>query len=303
MEDKTINHRGTEPQRVIELWSCRVLNSQTLRLSKLSKLKYLAPILLLLCVFAGFCGFAVFSLAQEEADQRLNTFELSEYRQDGKKKWHILGESANILDKFVYLRNVALTAYGDENTATLSAAEGTYNRESQDMQLEKDVLVTTADGARLTTDSLDWHSNEKTITTEDNVLISRNNIQTSGRGGSFKSDLKFAQVINDVEVEINDHNPTVITCDGPLEVDYEKNLAKFYNNVIITDERGKIFADSMDVILNPKTNTVERVLAVGNVKIIRGDDTTYSDKAEYIAAEGRVILTGKPKLVIYPKDE
>ena len=35
------------------------------------------------------------------------------------------------------------------------------------------------------------------------------------------------------------------------------------------------------------------------MKIQRGENTTYSDKATYIEAEKKIVLTGTPKLVIY----
>ena len=45
--------------------------------------------------------------------------------------------------------------------------------------------------------------------------------------------------------------------------------------------------------------SVKTIVAEGNVKIQRGENTTYSDKATYIEADKKIILTGAPKLVIY----
>lgn len=243
---------------------------------------------------------------EEEPQQQANSFTLTEYKEDGNKKWEIIGKSANILEKLVHMTDIVAIAYGEDNTTTLSAKEGTYNRESQDIHLEKDVVATTSDGARLTTDSLDWDEKERIVTTDDKIRVNRENIETTGKGGLARPDLKYVQLKEDVEVKIDTQssvNPTIITCDGPLEVDYEKNLAIFHNNVIVTDEKGKIFADKMDVYVDPKANKVDRVFATGNVRIVRGENTTYSEQAEYIAKEGRVILTGSPKLVLFPEQK
>ena len=39
-----------------------------------------------------------------------------------------------------------------------------------------------------------------------------------------------------------------------------------------------------------------------NVKIRQGQSSTLSERAVYLAKEGRVILTGAPQLVIYPDE-
>ena len=91
---------------------------------------------------------------------------------------------------------------------------------------------------------------------------------------------------------------TTITCDGPLELNYKKNRASFLNNVKVEDREGNIFADRIDVYYNPTTRRIKCVVARDNVRIVNGENVTYSEKAIYLVDEGRVVLPNRPKLVI-----
>ena len=62
---------------------------------------------------------------------------------------------------------------------------------------------------------------------------------------------------------------------------------------------GVIDADKITINLDPSTRRVKEIVAEGNVKIKQGENITYSDKAVYVEAERKILLTGKPKLVIY----
>jgi hypothetical protein len=115
--------------------------------------------------------------------------------------------------------------------------------------------------------------------------------------GQVRSTLKSPAHAEQVEVTI--YPATIITCDGALEVDYENSKAIFHKNVHITDERGELFSDVMEVFFSP-TKEIDRVIASGNVRIVRGQDTAYADEATYIQREGKMLLKGAPKLVIFP---
>jgi lipopolysaccharide export system protein LptA len=70
--------------------------------------------------------------------------------------------------------------------------------------------------------------------------------------------------------------------------------------VKITDQRGEICADEMKVVFDPKTRKIVRVVAIGNVKITREGNATYSKRAVYTVRDGRVRLIGKPRIVVIP---
>ena len=85
--------------------------------------------------------------------------------------------------------------------------------------------------------------------------------------------------------------------------DYENNQAYFNKNVKVVSEDGEIDADKITVNLDPSTKRVKEIIAEGSVCIKRGENITYSEKATYIEADKKIVLTGRPKLVIYQEGD
>lgn len=236
-----------------------------------------------------------------ESEQTIKSFSLVGYSEAGKKKWEIEGAVAQIFADVVNLSSIAAKAYGEETQVTLTADEGTFDKTNNNVQLNKNVTAVTDEGTKLTTDSLTWDAKTDSIVTDKRVLVEKENLTVEGNGAVAQPGLKQVKLNNDVTVKVKPQ--TVITCDGPLEVDYKNNIAYFNNNVLVEDDRGKISSDKMEVFFQPKTKTIDKVIATGNVKIVRGENTTYSEQATYTAADGKVVLTGQPKLVIYNQEQ
>ncbi len=205
-------------------------------------------------------------------DQQVMSFSLAGYEKSGKKKWEVEGKSADILAEVVNLTSVVAKAYGEEVNMTLVADRGVFNRVSNDVHFESNVVVTSTDGSILSTEALEWKNDEE-------------------------------KIYSDKAVKITAEKPvTTITCDGPMEVYYGKNYAEFNNNVKVDDERGQIYCDKAVAYYDSKTRQVSKIVATGNVKIVRGGSWTFSDEAVYLAQEQKVILTGSPKVMIYPEE-
>jgi lipopolysaccharide export system protein LptA len=109
-----------------------------------------------------------------------------------------------------------------------------------------------------------------------------------------------------------------ITCDGPLQIDYQKNIATFNNNVKVDRQGMQIESDIMEVYfitsagekeetmkeqVMPLGGKIDKIVARGNVKITRGENVSYSEEATYSAVDKKIILSGRPKLVIYSKED
>ncbi len=233
--------------------------------------------------------------------QQIVAFSLSGYNPDGSKKWDLQGQAAEIMGEMVKLSRVVAVAYGKEVNVTLTGDEGTLDKSNNDMTLEHHVVATTTDGARLTTDRLNWHAQSQQVTTDAQVLVERENLEIAGTAAIAEPEFKRVAVQEDVTMRIKPS--TLITCSGPLEVDYANNIAVFNENVIVTDERGQIFADRMDVWFEPKSSAIKKVLAMGHVVIVRGENRTYSEQAEYYADQNKVVLSGAPRLEIFSKDD
>jgi lipopolysaccharide assembly outer membrane protein LptD (OstA) len=106
-------------------------------------------------------------------------------------------------------------------------------------------------------------------------------------------------VVSEAEKGTGLAGETVITCDAEVEFNYEANTAVFSKNVKVASSDGVIEADRITLFLDIKTKKIKEVVAEGNVKITRGDNTSYSDKATYMETDKKVVLSGNPRIVFY----
>ena len=245
--------------------------------------------------------------AQEDSDQQFLEFNLSGHSKDGQKSWEVKGESADIFSDTVRLKNVDADLYGQEKV-NLKADSGSLNKASGDMHLEKDVVATTETGSKMTTNSLDWKRNSNLVTTPDKVKLEKDNLVATGTGAEAKTNLNQAQLKEDVTVEINSEdenkklNKTVITCDGTLDIDYQNSIAVFNKNVKVKDQRGDMSSDKMEVYFDSKTSSIIKIIAIGNVKIVQGQNESYSEQAIYTIEDKKITLMGRPKLILYSQE-
>lgn len=204
----------------------------------------------------------------DEIQHKVLAFNLEGLTDRGEKKWEVTGRSAEAVSETeVLLDEIVAKAYGEEAEATITADKGVYNKTKNNVRLEKNVKATI----------------ESTQAFAEGYV----NFTDVGQGTKPGNDRDGART------------KTVITCDGEVQFDYEKNQAYFDKNVKVANEDGNINADRITVNMDPSTKKITEIIANGNVRIKRGDNITYSEKATYIEADKKILLTGKPRLVIY----
>lgn len=290
----------------------------------------------------AFCSLFFVLCSAQESDQKINDFSLTGYGEKGKKNWDLSGKSADIFEEVVKLKDVIGNLYGKEEDIRLTAERGDFNKGNGKVHLEEDVVITTSTGTKLTTDSLDWDRRGRLLTTRDTVNIEKQNMTIVAKGIKGEPNLKKVALEKEVRLDIKSVNSNieansiktqetddagskdkmVITCDGPLEVDYDKNIAIFINNVKVERPDSTIYSDKMDVFFIPSGKgekeskeasgvsnssfmgtSIDKIIAKGNVKIVRGANLSYSDEAIYTASDKKIVLTGRPKLILYSTEE
>lgn len=244
----------------------------------------------------------------KDAEQQMVDFNFAGYEEGGTKKWDVSAEVADFFTEVVNMQNVIGRAYGKEDNMQLVADEGVYNKVAGTLHLQDNVIGTSDSGARLVTDSLNWDAQKSLITTEDKVDIKKENMQTIGTGVVAHQDLKTVTLKRDVTVNIDREEKgifrkTVITCDGSLDIDYNAEVAVFNDNVVATDEQGKMFADKMTVYFDTKTKKIRKVICTGDVKIENQDNSAYGEVVTYDANGQKARLTGRPCLIFYTQKE
>ena len=263
-------------------------------------------------------------LAQEvdqtkASGQQIDDFSLSGFGDKGKKSWDLAGKSADILNEVVKLKEVKGNHYAEKDSINLTADNGDFNKKSGVVHLQDNVVITTSGGAKLTTDSLDWDRKQQIVSTLDRVNLERADMNLSGVGAKGQTALKQVVLEKDVRLDVSPvdkkthlKEKIAITCDGSLDVDYEKNIAIFNNNVKVEKTDLTIYSDKMEVYFTPKSeankaasetavvsSSINKIIALGNVRIVRGENTSYSQEAIYNAIDKKITLTGRPQIVIY----
>lgn len=250
------------------------------------------------------------SLLEAQEEKEILDFNIASYTKEGRS-WELKGRSADIFEDTVKLKDLEANFYETEKI-TLTSKEGTFDRRNNLIHLEKDVKLVTETGLNLETDSLNYDVTQKMMRSLDSVNIQRENLSLKGNSLEAKPDLRLAEIKKDIVLEIERPNPEErkiqITCDGPLEINYEERVAVFTNNVKVETAEGEIASDTMEVyfdILETKdigSWKIDRIKAIGNVRITREKNISFSQEAVYLTKEKKITLIGKPKLVIYSEE-
>ena len=252
---------------------------------------------------------------KETAQQEVKDFSFAQYKEGGAEKWKLNGRSAEVLNNEVNIDYLSALSFGEGTILKLKANKGVFDKGENLVHISDNVVAVSTDGTKLTADHLVWDAETKNVSTDGSVNIKRPDMEITGTGAACDMEGKTAELKQDISATfkseeagtrerfetvpyMTDGQVTTITCDGPLELNYMQNRAYFYGNVKVEDSRGNILADRLDVYFSPKTKRVKCVVARGNVRIINGENVTYSEKAIYLVDQARVILPNRPKLVI-----
>ena len=272
---------------------------------------------IIIVIFILIC-FAVLSLdivaATDDAEQKILGFSLSNYDDKNEKTWDLQGDTLEVYGDIINLTNIKANVYGeeeDEEDMVLTADTGSFDRAEGKVHLQDNVIITSESGAKIMTDTLDWFQKNQLVTTEDKVNVSKDGLEAEGVGAVGHTDLKQVSLKKEVQVDIESGSKdskegmkkTTITCDGTLDIDFQAQTAIFNENVKADEGESQLYADKMTVYFNKDTKEIIKIISEGNVKIVRGEDTSYSEKAIYYAENQKITLIGKPKIVFYSDED
>ena len=138
-------------------------------------------------------------------DQVITGFSLTETTM-GEKDWHMEAAKAYIYEKRNILEAEAIeVTFFDgvgEVRSVLKADYGKLNRGSDDMEAIGNVVVRSADGVILETETLRWESELRKIISEDSVRIVRDEDVLTGWGFRGDPDLGSFRILRDMKATI-----------------------------------------------------------------------------------------------------
>jgi lipopolysaccharide export system protein LptA len=90
--------------------------------------------------------------------------------------------------------------------------------------------------------------------------------------------------------------PVIITS-RTLTADNKNHTAVFEGSVKAVSGDIEMYSDRMTVYYNESKKKINRIHAVGNVKVHRKNRALFADEAVYLEDERKIIFTGNPKVV------
>jgi len=276
--------------------------------------------------FLGAPVYAQGEIPTSSEPQQMEDFNLTGYGADGRKTWEVAGASMDMLDNEIKITDITARMFGDQENLVVTADRGNFDKETGVVRLIDNVRAVTDEGLKLTTEVLDWSQKDQIISTDEMVEVKRDNLTAVGRGLEAETGGKIARFEKDVILTIEQEGQAeeaapappkaleepfggpgklIITCDGSMQLNYDKQVAVFHDNVKVQTEGelGTLVADTMTVRFDAETREMDRIEANGNVQIHRGENISYSDGAIFTNAERKVVLTGRPRLVLFADSE
>ena len=232
----------------------------------------------------------------ENVTQQVESFTLSSVGDDGQSNWELEGESADIVEDKINLKNVNIKSRSKDASLTMKAKQGVIKKSEDKGIFKEDVVLAYDDGTTLSTDEIDWSFKKQTAKAAGPVFVKSGQMQTQADGALLKKEMNQIQLNKNILMKTG--SGTTIKCSGPLVLDYKKNVAFFNKDVRIENPKGIMTSDKMVVFFDPQKKKVSRVQATGGVKLLRGNSVSMSEKAVYFAEDGRAILTGNPVVFV-----
>ena len=120
--------------------------------------------------------------APSKADLQIKQLDLEEEAHG--IRWRLKADQALMYDQagLTQLRKLTANIFQKERAWTIVGEEGDLDRTSNNVEVRKNVIVTSDDGVRLETSVLRWDSQEKRLWTDAPVRLSREGSTVSGSG-------------------------------------------------------------------------------------------------------------------------
>ncbi len=254
---------------------------------------------IIVCVLSLVC-----SDVQAQEGNQAELVSLSGYTQEGHKKWDLLAESVEIFpeEDDIDLQSPKGVLYDNGDPEMyLKAQSGTYNPKTGNIFLKENVQMEEISGTKVKTSELYWDSEKAVLEMKNDVEITKNNAVITGRNMRVVKDKNIANLEENVKLKVfgsqATEHPSVITCTGKMEVNYQNNYVEFFDNVVISDPQINLKADYMKVFFDRPSRKLDRVICKGNVAVAQDTKKAMGGMAEYDGLEGVIYLSDHPKVL------
>jgi LPS export ABC transporter protein LptC len=140
-----------------------------------------------------------------EADYRITEIHIDETL-EGNLRWSLDADRADVYDQRgrTHLRRVTVRVYSQDAVWTVTGDQGILDHDRRDVSVRGNVVVTSDDGLTLRTAALYWRNEDRVLSTDGPVEITRAGTTITGRGLDVRMREQEATLAHDVRVVIRD---------------------------------------------------------------------------------------------------
>ncbi|GAX60115.1 hypothetical protein SCALIN_C05_0200 [Candidatus Scalindua japonica] len=179
--------------------------------------------------------------------------------------------------------------------------------------LRGNVVSRMGEDLEIHTEDLTYSPEDNTVNTDGPVTVLGEQMKITGNGFDISLSDAKAAIKNDPEMEITSDKEGVllfsdkgaatdrnivenifIRASGELIFEHEEKLATFYDNVRITRGESTVFADKLSVPFDSKLETMEQVIASGNVLASDGKKNAKGETLTWDSEKKVAILEDDP---------
>ena len=254
------------------------------------------------------------------------------YAADGTKRWELEGTQAMLHGDAVTIQHPHAIGYEPTRSVSLTASLAHVQQASHRILLEHNVTIHTSDGLWLETPTMYWVPDTDEVVTDQPASLETDRMLLYGREVIAHTHLKTAVFQHDIELVISQRSNAqwsgmmspgasgraqtsgapaaanadahvTITCDGPLTLDSDRQIATFEHHVHVQDRQGDLYSDKLVAYLHKTTRTIAYAEASGHVRIQQGPHTAHGERAVYEPARSKITLLGAPSLLVSPHEQ
>jgi LPS export ABC transporter protein LptC len=132
--------------------------------------------------------------APSSADLRVKEVDLEEVTKG--IRWRLRAEQALMYEKEgrTTLRNLTVRVFQKDRSWTILGEEGNLDQKSKNVEIRKNVVITSSDGLRLDTSVVRWDADAQRLWTDAPVTLSRDGSVIRGTGFDLATDSETATV-------------------------------------------------------------------------------------------------------------
>ena len=244
------------------------------------------------------------------------------YDGNGKEISVIRGAYTVFLDNRIYrITRPEIEFTGDNNdkennqptNVIITSDFGEIDKTNNKGFLYGNVITRLGEELKIYTDDLQYLPYNKAVNSDGSVTVKGKQMKITGTGFEISLSDAKASIKNDPEMEIRSSKDDLflfsdqaavtnrstaasifIRASGELVFENKKKLATFYDNVRISKGKSTIFANKLEVPFDSKIESLQKVIASGNVMASDGEKNAKGERLTWDSEKEIAILEDEP---------